>query len=59
MLNYYDAVQPAMQGNLQQAFWNMYQWASMPDSPYRQRELSMQQATNIFYNAMSYLPECL
>ncbi len=58
MLNYYDAVQPALQRNLQQAFWNMFQWASMPDSPYGQSHITMQQATSAFNNALTYLPEC-
>jgi muramidase (phage lysozyme) len=58
MLNYYDAVQPAMQGNLQQAIWNMWPWASMPDSGLPGREITMQQATRVFYDALNYLPEC-
>jgi RHS repeat-associated protein len=58
MLQYYDAVAPAMQGNLQQAFWNMFQWARMPDSPYGQRQISMQEAMDAFNSALTYLPEC-
>jgi RHS repeat-associated protein len=58
MLNFYDAVQPAMHGNLQQAFWNMFPWASMPDAGAGQRSISMQQATNAFNDALNYLPEC-
>ena len=58
MLEYYDAVQPAMDGNLQQAFWNMFQWASMPDSPYNQPHMSMQRAIDLFNKALGYLPEC-
>jgi muramidase (phage lysozyme) len=58
MLEYYEAVQPAMEGNLQQAFWNMFQWASMPDSPYNQPHMSMQRAIDIFNSALGYLPEC-
>jgi RHS repeat-associated protein len=58
MLDYYDAVQPAMDGDLQQAFWNMFQWASMPDSPYSQSHISMQRAKAIYGDALKYLPEC-
>jgi len=58
MLEYYDAVQPAMDGNLQQAFWNMFPWASMPDSPLPGRKIGMDQAISIFRDALSYLPEC-
>ena len=58
ILEYYNAVQPAMDGNLQQAFWNMFQWASMPDSPYSQPHISMAQATAVYQNALTYLPEC-
>ena len=58
MLEYYDAVQPAMGGDLQQAFWNMFQWASMPDSPYSQSHISMQRAKAVYGDALNYLPEC-
>jgi RHS repeat-associated protein len=58
MLNFYDAVQPAMQGDLQQAFWNMWPWASMPNSPLPGRKISMDQALQTFKDALSYLPEC-
>ncbi len=62
MLNWYDAVQPAMQGNLQQAFWNMWAWASMPDSPLKGNHMSMTTAINLsinlFNNAVNTLPEC-
>jgi len=58
MLNYYDAVQPAMQGNLEQALWNMSAWASMPNSPLPGGHMSMDQAFAIYSNAMTYLPEC-
>jgi RHS repeat-associated protein len=58
MLEYFDAVQPAMDGNLQQAFWNMFPWASMPDAPYPQRHISMQRAIDIFNKALGSLPEC-
>jgi len=58
MLNYYDAVQPAMQGDFQQAAWNMFPWASMPDSPLPGNHMSMAAAQGIFQNALNTLPEC-
>jgi len=58
MLNYYGAVQDALGGNLQQAFWDMGAWASMPDSPLPGGHMSMDQAFSIYQNAMTYLPEC-
>jgi RHS repeat-associated protein len=58
MLNYYDAVQPAMNGNFEQAIWNMWPWASMPDSPLSGNPLSWQQVTHTFQNSLMTLPEC-
>jgi RHS repeat-associated protein len=58
MLRYYGAVQPAMDGNFQQAMWNMFKWASMPDAPLPGKKLSMQDAYQTFQDALSYLPEC-
>jgi RHS repeat-associated protein len=58
MLNFYDAVQPAVQGNFQQAVWNMWPWASMPDSPLPGGKISMQAAFGIFQNALNTRPEC-
>jgi RHS repeat-associated protein len=58
MLNYYDAVQPAMQGDFQQAVWNMWAWQSMPDSSLGGNQISMQTATAVFQDALNTLPEC-
>jgi hypothetical protein len=58
LLQYYDAVQPAMQGNFQQAVWNMFKWASMPDSPLSGGKISMDAAYQTFQNALSSRPEC-
>lgn len=56
MPEYYDAVQPAVEGDFQQAAWNMFSWASMPDSPLPGRHMSMQTAADIFNNALHQLP---
>jgi muramidase (phage lysozyme) len=62
MLQDDGAVQAAMNGNLEQAFWNMGGtrdgWASMPDSPMPGNHMSMDTAFSIYQNAMTYLPEC-
>ena len=58
MLNSYDAVGPAMQGNLQQALWNMWPWASMPDSPLPGNSMSFGAAQSIYNNAIATLPDC-
>jgi RHS repeat-associated protein len=58
MLKFYDAVQPAMQGNIQQALWNMWPWQSMPDSSLGGNHIPMATAMATFQAALSYLPEC-
>jgi len=58
MLNYDEAVQPAMQGDIQQALWNMWRWQSMPDSSLGGNHISMTSAIATFQAALSYLPEC-
>jgi RHS repeat-associated protein len=58
MLEYYDAVRPAMEGNFKQAVWNMFKWASMPDSPLSGGKRSMEAAYQTFLDALQYLPEC-
>jgi RHS repeat-associated protein len=60
IMNYYDAVQPALHGNFQQAMWNAgVPWASMPDSPWPQRHITMGDASQTFQNALNTLPDCL
>ena len=58
ILNSDSAVQPAMQGDLQQAAWNMWRWASMPDSPLPGNHIDMDTWKNIFKLGMLTLPEC-
>ena len=53
------AVGAAMSGNFQDAMWDANTtWASLPDSPYGQPTMSMDQAFSIYQNAMTELPEC-
>ena len=53
------AVGAAMSGNFQDAMWDANTtWASLPDSPYGQPTMSMDQAFGIYQNAMTELPEC-
>ena len=59
LLEWYDAVEPAMQGDFQQAMWNAgVAWASMPDSPYAQRHITMEDAQGSYQNALNTLPDC-
>lgn len=57
VLNALGAVQAAMQGNFQDAMWDMNNtWVGMPDG--RFQNLTLDQAQQIYNNALSYLPEC-
>ena len=58
MLQYYEAVQPAMAGDFQQAVWNMFKWASMPNATAPGAEITMTAAYQTFQDALNYLPEC-
>jgi RHS repeat-associated protein len=59
MLQEDGAVTAAMQGNFQQAMWNMGPtWASLPDAPYNQPQISMSQAYADYQTALATLPAC-
>jgi RHS repeat-associated protein len=53
------ALDAAMSGDFQDAIWDLNRtWASLPDSPYGQPTISWDQASRIYQNAFTYLPEC-
>jgi hypothetical protein len=52
-----QAIVPAMQGNFEVAMWRMNDvWTSMPDGS--EARLTMDQANQVFQNALASLPEC-
>lgn len=58
MLQFYDAIEPAMEGNFQQAIWNMWAWQSMPDSPLGGNQMSWSKAEAVYQHALKTLPDC-
>ena len=54
ILSYYNAIQPAMDGDFQQAMWNAgVPWASLPDSPSGQPTITMGRAQSIYDAAIA------